>query len=558
MNPEAAEPVSTNTLTEGNRNTYVWTWTNTLTYNKTFGDHTVNALLGIEAIEETTRGNEISRTGFLFETPDFYLLENGSGAPNVNFADAGTSSLFSIFGSANYTYKGKYLATVTVRRDESSRFLGDNKSAVFPSFSAGWVMSKEDFFPQDAVVSRLKLRGSYGEIGNQSLPTDNPTQNISNLSEEFGNYAFNGSAVSSGAILSSVGNPDLKWETSKSTNFGIDLGLFDNSLNITLEYFNIVTDDLITTDLSLIPTTGPDATAPFVNVGSVENTGFDFTLGWRDRSDSGWTYGIDFNLSSYNNEVTELISAFAVGDDFRGGPITRSQVGEPISSFYGRVVEGVFADAAEVGASADQAFINDADGVGRFKYKDLNSDGIINDDDRTFIGSPHPDFTYGINLVAGYKGFDMSAFFSGSSGNDIYNYEKIFTDFPTFFNGNRNTRLLNSFNPTTNPNSNLPALSQTIANSETNPNSFFVEDGSFFRLKNLQIGYTLPSSVTDKANMSSVRFYFQGTNLFTISDYDGLDPELISDFDEGNLTLGVDFQTYPISRIISLGVNIKL
>jgi TonB-linked SusC/RagA family outer membrane protein len=556
LDPESAEAVKTNTLVEGNINLYNWTWTNTLTYNKTFGYHSINALVGIEAIEERSKGSQISRTGFLFETPDFYLLENGSGTPNVDFAFDGSNTLFSIFGTVNYSYKGKYLATVTLRNDTSSRFKGDNKSATFPSFSAGWIMSKEDFFPQDAVLSNLKLRGSYGEIGNQTLPVANPTQNISNLSEQFGNYAFNGSSIATGAVLSQVGNPNLKWETSKSTNIGIDLGFFNNNLSFTFEYFNIVTDDLITRDLTLIPTTGPDAAAPFVNVGSVKNTGFDITLSYYNKTDSGFSYGIDANLSSYNNEVTDLISDFQTGDSFRGGPITRTQVGQPISSFYGRVVEGVFKDAAEVAASPDQGFVTDADGVGRFKYKDLNGDGVITDDDRTFIGSPHPDFTYGINLTAGYGGFDLSAFFSGSSGNDIYNYEKIFTDFPTFFNGNRSTRLLNAFNPTTNPNSNLPALSQTISNSETNPNTFFVEDGSFFRLKNLQIGYTLPSHITDKASMSSVRFYFQGTNLFTISGYDGLDPEIISN--RGNLTLGIDFQTYPISRILSLGVNIKL
>ena len=556
LNPEAAEPVSTNTLNEGNGNDWRWSWTNSLNYNKTFGDHSINALVAVEAISERSKGYGISRTGFLFETPDFYLLSNGSGTPNVEFAYDGTTTLFSVFGTANYSYKGKYLATVTLRNDTSSRFKGDNKSALFPSFSAGWVMSKEDFFPQDGMVSRLKLRGSYGEIGNQSLPVANPTQNISELSEEFGNYVFNGGSATSGAVLSQVGNTDLKWETSKSTNIGIDLGMFSDKLQFTFEYFKITTDDLITRDFTLIPTTGPDAAAPFVNVGSVENTGFDITLGWHDQTDNGFSYGIDANLSSYNNEVTDLISAFQSGQSFRGGPITRTQVGQPISSFYGRVVEGVFRDAAEVSGSPDQGFVNDAAGVGRFKYSDLNGDGIINDDDRTFIGSPHPDFTYGINLSAGFIGFDMSMFFQGSSGNDIYNYEKIFTDFPTFFNGNRSTRVLNSFNATTNPTSNLPALSQSITNSETSANTFFVEDGSFFRLKNLQIGYTLPGHITDKAKMSSVRFYFQGTNLFTISGYSGVDPEIISN--RGNLTLGIDFQTYPISRILSLGVNIKL
>ncbi|HHC79543.1 MAG TPA: TonB-dependent receptor [Flavobacteriia bacterium] len=554
LDPEAAEPVSTNTLAEGNINLFNWTWTNTLNFNKTFGDHVLNALVGIEALEERAKGDQISITGFLFETPDFYLLSNGTGTPNVDFAFDRTNTLFSIFGTANYTYKGKYLATVTVRRDKSSKFIGDNRSDTFPSFSAGWVISKEDFFPQDAIVNRLKFKASYGEIGNQTLPRTLPGVNVSILSNQFANYAFDGSTIATGAILSQVGNPNLRWETSKSTNVGVDVGMFNNKLSVAAEYFKIKTEGLITPSSASNPSTGLEGDNPLLNVGTIERKGVDINLNYQDETSSGFSYGIDMNVSTYKNEVTQLDSDL-FGQSFRGGSITLTRLGGSISEFYGRVVEGIFASESEVASAADQNFPTDADGVGRFRYKDLNNDGVINDDDRTFIGSPHPDFTYGINLNAAYKGFDLSAFFSGSQGNDVYNYEKIFTDFPTFFNGNRSTRVLNSWSPT-NTGASLPALSQTITNSETAPNSFFVEDGSFFRLKNLQIGYTLPSKLTDKANLSSVRVYLQGTNLFTITGYDGLDPEVISN--RGNLTLGVDFQSFPISRILSVGVNIKL
>ncbi len=556
LSPEAAEPATDNFLHERNSNNWRWAWTNSLNYNKTFGDHSINALVAVESISERSKGQGITRSGYLFETPDFYLLNNGSGIPNVDFAFDTTTTLFSIFGTVNYSYKGKYLATVTLRNDKTSRFAGDNKSGLFPSFSAGWVMSKENFFPQDAMVSQLKLRGSYGEIGNQSIPIANPTQNISSLSEEFGNYAFDGNSITTGAVLGEVGNPDLKWETSISTNIGIDFGMFNDKLSFTFEYFKIITDDLITRDFSFIPSTGPDASAPFVNLGSVENTGFEITFGWHDKFDSGFSYSIQANLSSYDNEVTSLISPFQSGDSFGGSPITRTQEGYPISSFFGRIVEGIFRDEAEVAASPDQGFVDSAAGVGRFKYTDINGDGIVNDDDRTFIGSPHADFSYGINLTAGYLGFDMSIFLSGVSGNDIYNYDRTFTDFPRFFDGNRSTRVLNSFNAVTNPNGNLPALSSRVVNNETNPNSFFVEDGSFLRLRNLQIGYSLPDHIINKAGMSSIRFYLQGTNLFTITGYSGTDPEIFSN--RGNLTLGVDSSTYPIARILSLGVNIKL
>ncbi|MFN4762008.1 SusC/RagA family TonB-linked outer membrane protein [Gillisia sp. Q332] len=555
VNPEHSEARATNTLTESDFNRYEWVWTNTATYNQTFDNHVINAVVGIEALSTSQKGKSISRNDYLFENPDFYLLGNGAGTPNVNFAYDGTSTLFSIFGTANYSFAGKYLLTGTLRRDKSSRFLGENQSDIFPSVSAGWVISEEEFFPIGN-ISRLKLKASWGELGNQTLPASNPTINISNLNEGLANYAFNGSgAITTGAILSQVGNPNLRWEKSISKNVGLELGMFANALTASIEFYEIVTNDLITRDNSLISSTAIDAQAPLVNLGSIQNTGFDFNLGYQNSSSNDFTYGIELNLSRYDNEVTDLISDFQPGESFyRGGAITRSAVGRPLSSFYGRVLEGIFASEAEVSGHADQGFPDPASGVGRFKYSDINGDGVINDSDRTYIGSPHPDFTYGLNLMAGYKGFDISAFIAGSQGNDIYNYEKIYSDFPTFFDGNRSTRVLNSWAPD-NTNAENPALSQTITNNETNPNSFFVEDGSYLRLKNLQVGYNFSENISDRLSVESLRLYVQGTNLFTITGYDGLDPEIQS---FNSLNLGIDDNIYPISQILTLGVNIKL
>ncbi len=555
LDPEAAESITTNTLREGSNNLTSWTWTNTLNYRKELGEHhEINALVGVEALEEREKRKGISRTGYLFETPDFYLLSNGSGTPTVSFASDATSTLYSLFTTANYSYDRKYFVSATLRRDKSSRFRGDNKSDIFPSFSVGWAMDKEGFFPADGIISRAKLKASYGELGNQTLPANNPTINISNLSETYANYALNGSSLSTGAILSSVGNEDLRWETSKSTNIGFDLGLFKNALSFGFEWFSITTDDLIVRDNSLIPTTGPDADPPLVNLGSVKNSGIDLSLGYYKINNYGVSYNINANISSYTNEVTEWINAFQVGDDFRNGAITRTEEGLPISYFYGRVVEGVFGSADEVSNAPDQNFVSSEAGVGRFKYKDLNGDNVINDDDRELIGSPHPDFTYGINIGADYGGFDLSAFFQGSQGNDIYNYEKTFSDFPTFFNGNRSTRVLDSWRAD-NTGASLPALQNAISNSETAPNSYFVEDGSYFRLKNIQLGYTFADSIADKIGAGSLRVYVQGTNIMTLTGYDGLDPEVNAN--RGNLTLGVDFNTYPVSKIITFGVNLK-
>jgi len=536
LDPEHGEPISTNTLNEQNQTSNNWNWTNTLNYRQTFGDHYINVIAGVEALKENSKGFGVSRQGYLFESPDFYLLGNGSGAPNIDYAFDGASSLFSVFGSANYSLMDKYFVTATLRRDESSRFVGDNKSDIFPSFSAGWDVTKEGFMEQGGFFNRIKLKASWGQLGNQTLPANNPTINISNLSESLANYSFDGSTVATGALLTQVGNPDLKWETSVTTNFGIDLSMLDNRFQFTAEFFNIETKDLITRDFSSISSTAIDAGAPLVNLGDIKNTGVDLSLGYGDRTSGGFGYDVSFNISRYKNEVISLIGDAPVAGrgDIRNGAVTRTEVGEEMSYFYGREVSGF-------------------DENGRFTYTDINGDGTIDDMDRTKLGSPHPDFTYGINVKLDYKGFDASLFFTGSKGNEVYNYNKVFTDFGLFFLGNRSDRVLNAWTPT-NTDTDVPALTSSYPLEEASANSYFVEDGSYFRLRNLQVGYTLPSTLTDKAKMESLRVYVQATNVFTITDYQGFDPEIIS-YD--NLSLGIDSRIYPNARVITFGTNIR-
>lgn len=533
--PEAIEPRTGNTLTEVDWARNSWTWTNSLNYNQTFGDHNINAILGVEAVDEFRKGKSVSRTGYLFEDPNFYLLSNGGGGILIGDAYAGGSSLYSLFGTTQYSFGNKYYLTATVRQDTSSRFKGDNKTDIFPSFSGGWVLSEEDFFNNEGAISRMKVKASWGQIGNQTLPANNPTINISSLNEVYANYSLDGSSLSQGAMLSQVGNPNLRWETSEALNYGVELGFLDNALTLDLDIFNIETKDLVTPDNSLISTTAIDAGAPLVNLGNVKNSGFDLALGYNSDSSKEFVFGIQGNVSAYKNEVTQLISAFQSGRNTRVGSLTRTEVGQPISSFYGLNVTGL-------------------DSNGRFVYEDVNGDGSISALDRTFIGSPHPDFTYGLNLTATYKNFDFSAFFQGAKGNDVYNYEKIYTDFPFFKDGNRSTRVLDAWTPS-NTNTNIPALSYSITNNEADPNSYFVEDASYLKLKNLQIGYTMPDSVVESIGASSLRIYLQGTNLLTITDYTGVDPEVaIND----NLSLGIDENVFPMARILTFGVNLKL
>jgi len=532
LDPEHGEPISTQTLNEQNQSSYNWNWTTTLNYAADFGDHSVNALAGIEYVKNGGKGNGVTRQGYLFEEPTFYLLNNGSGAPNVSYAYDGFSTLYSLFANVNYSFADKYFLTVTVRNDESSRF-DQYKSDIFPSFSAGWDLSKEDFFPTDGAINYMKIRGSWGQLGNQTLPADNPTINISGLSESLADYSFNDSSITQGALLQQVGNPNLKWETSETINFGVDLGMLDSKLSITAEYFQIKTKDLITRDFSLISSTAIDAGAPLVNLGDIENTGIDFSLGYGDTTSSGFSYDLSVNISHYKNKVTSLINDAPVFGQtgIRNGEVNRTKVGEELAHFYGREVTGL-------DSNGRMTFAGDTDGDG---------------DDRNIIGSPHPDFTYGINLNLGYKGFDVAAFFNGSQGNDIYNYNKVFTEFGLFFLGNRSANVLNAWTPS-NTNTDVPALSASYPLEETAPNSYLLEDGSFFRLKNLQIGYTLPESLIGSLGVDSMRLYLQGTNLFTITEYSGYDPEIIRN---NNLNLGVDQRIFPFAKTLSIGTNIK-
>ena len=550
LNPEHGEAISNNTLNEQSFRQDEWVVTNFLNYKNSFGDHTLDVLIGTEATKNNYKGFGALRTGYLFEDPSFYLLTNGSGVPVISGGGANSSSIFSLLGTANWSYGGKYFATATVRKDDTSRFAQAEADAIFPSVSGAWLVSSEDWF-DSSVFDTLKMRASWGELGNQQIGGSNLDVNISGLSEGTGFYAFSGSGgATPGAVIGSKGNPLLTWETMTSTNFALDMGFLDNKLTATIDVFSNETTGLVAQDTQKISTTAIDAAAPYTNLGSMKSTGFDLSLNYSDTTSSGLTYSINANATRAKNEVTELISDFYSGGSQRIGSMTRTSVGEPISYFYGRNVLGIFQTAAEVAGHATQ----DGAGVGRFKYEDINGDGIINDNDRTKIGDPHPDLIFGINLNMGYKNWDMSMFWNGSMGNDIFDYTALYYETPYFFNGGRSTRVLDSWSPT-NTGAELPALSETILNNEfTSANSFFVRDGSYLRLRTLQIGYTLPDTIASKLGASSARVYYNGTNLLTLTDFTGLDPEVPRG---GALDIGVYSAQYPTNSASSLGINIK-
>ena len=550
LNPEHGEAISNNTLSEQSFRQDSWVVTNFLNYKNSFGDHTLDLLVGTESTKNNYKGFGALRTNYLFEDPSFYLLSNGSGVPVISGAGASSNSIFSLLATANWSYGGKYFATATVRKDDTSRFAKATSDAIFPSGSLAWLVSNEDWF-DSSVFDTLKIRASYGELGNQEIGISNADINISTINEFTGAYAFGGSgSATAGAVIAAKGNPLLTWETMTSKNFAIDAGFFDNKMTMTLDVFENVTDGLVAQDTQKISTTAIDASAPYTNLGSMKSSGFDLSLNYTDVTSSGLTYSISANATKAVNEVTELISEAYSGSSQRIGTMTRTSVGEPISYFYGRKVLGIFQNDAEVAAHATQ----DGAGPGRFKYEDINGDGVINDSDRTKIGDPHPDLIFGVNMNFAYKSWDMSMFWNGSLGNDIFDYTALYYETPYFFNGNRSTRVLDSWSPT-NTGAELPALSETTLNSEfSTANSFFVRDGSYVRLRSLQIGYTLPDTIASKLGASSARVYYNGTNLLTLTDFTGLDPEVPRG---GALDIGVYSAQYPSNSISSLGINIK-
>jgi TonB-linked SusC/RagA family outer membrane protein len=444
------------------------------------------------------------------------------------------------------------LLSATVRRDGSSRFGADERFGTFPSVSAGWRISEEGFLAGVEFLSDLKIRGGYGTMGNQLAIS--PVNQFYLYGGAIGdaNYAINGSTSSSsqGFRPTRIGNPDAKWETNVTTNIGFDAGLFDNKLQVTIDWYSKLTQDLLYNPA--LPGTSGAASQPFINIAEMKNTGIDLQLGYRKIVSSDLSFDATLTLTSYNNEILKIadgIDFFSAGGS-RIGSFSRNAVGRSVSEFYGFNVIGLFQSDADVSSSP----VQDGAEPGFFKYQDLNGDNQITPDDRSYIGNPNPDFTYGLNLGATYKSFDVSLFFYGSQGNEIFNYNKWWLDFwPSFQNQKSKNALYNSWTPERTSASTPKASNKSNFSNNTQSTSYYVEDGSFFRLKNLQIGYTLPSNVIGKVGLTRARVYVQGLNLFTISGYDGLDPDLNTNDDT---FFGVDEGAYPLVKQYVIGLNI--
>lgn len=527
-----------------------YTWDNYITYSNTFKeDHKVQLTLGSSVF--VTKGQFSGGTQGFFESPVNFAEADIANAVDLQngLRDSGLSGKFderllSYFTRLQYDYKGKYLFSGVLRRDGSTKFGPENRFGYFPSGSLGWIVSEEDFLASSQFIDFLKFRGSYGILGNDRIP-GNAFRSILNGE---GAYVFDGELVF-GQAVGVLSNPEIQWEEQKTLDIGVDLRLFDSRVDITADYFKKTTEGLLLQPQvsGILGASAPGAQAPVVNGGTVENSGFEFAIGYSPVRQEDFSIDLNYNVTFLNNEVTEVNNeagflqggSFGIGQD----PPARMEAGKPIGYFYGLETDGIFQNVDEVAAHATQA--NAA--PGDIRFVDQNNDGIIDANDRVDIGNPIPDATMGFNLSVNYKQFDFGAYAFASVGNEIVrNYE-------------RNQPLVNKSvyaidrwvgEGTSNT---TPRLT-TGATSNTLFSDYFVEDGSFVRLQNAQVGYTFPQAFMDRFGADKLRLYVSANNIFTFTEYRGYDPSASSGSPIG---AGIDQGFYPVPRTFLLGINLN-
>ncbi|MEL6390056.1 MAG: TonB-dependent receptor [Bacteroidota bacterium] len=559
ISPEESEPNLADNLTENQRQSTSWTWTNTLNYTKSFNEvHNFNTVVGYESIRNQTNFLQGNISNFI--TTDINARYINAAVANNDsrtvFSNGNFTTLASLFGKVDYNYDGKYYLSATVRRDGSSNFGSNNRFGVFPAFSAAWRLTEESFMNESTWLTDLKLRGGWGITGNQAIPQGSEFDRFGGgTGNSF--YDITGTnSLTPGFILTNRGNPDLKWERNISTNVGFDAQLWDGKVQIVFDWYQRTTDDLLFAPQQ--PATAGNASPPFVNIGEMRNTGIDASVGYRGNVGSDFSFTIDANFGTYTNEIVRIDGAqdFFFGNfGGRFGNIIINELGQPIGSFFALRADGIFQNDAEVEAHAAQ----DGAAPGRIRFVDSNGDGMVNAADREIVGSYHPDFTGGLSLGANYKNWDFNAFFFASVGNDIFDITKEFTVFRLFSTNVREDRLTDSWEPGR-TDAQYPQINENDGFSSAY-SSFYVEDGSYLRAKNITLGYTFPSSTFGNSGLSNLRLYLQAENMFTITGYSNVDPALpaINRNSNGvNITdqsAGVDRGTYPTNRIITFGVN---
>lgn len=559
------QPLSTlNTRNQWNFN---WVFTNTLNYLKTFEKHTIAALLGIETTRNQQEYFSASRGGFASDDDNFHYLDAGNGGSQKNAGSAFTSRMMSYFGKIDYNFDNRYLFAFTFRRDGSSK-LGNHKWGNFPAVSAGWRISSEPFYNLEA-INNMKVRVGWGQNGNSDIPAYS-TINSYVSNPNYSNYPMDGSqsSATTGYTQTRNGNPNLRWETTTQTNIGLDLGFLNNSLTVSLDWFNKDTKDLLW-ERPLIGTVGGTNQTVWDNVGKMRNQGFEMEVSYTKSVNKDFGFNASLNLSAIRNKMTELD-----GDvSYIGLPtsvihslnfdqeVSRSAIGQPIGSFFAYKEAGLFQSEEEIKSYTNKEgnLLQPNAKPGDIKFVDVNGDGVIDGKDRDYLGSPLPDLTTGLTLGANYRNFDISLFFQGMFGNEVYDLTRYVGDFYNQSQYNKNSRVLDAWTPT-NTNTDVPRVTMDDPNNNIRPSSYYVQNASFLRLKNVKIGYSVPQSVLSKIKFNSLYIYAQATNLFTITGYDGIDPEVgLQSYSSNyrNLDMGVDRGIYPLSRTFTLGVNVS-
>ena len=520
-----------NSVSESRSEEFTYTIDNLLTYNQTFNGHHVDALLGTSWMREYSRNMSIATIDDLGATniTGFQDIDGRISAGDSNAA------LLSFFARLNYDYEGKYLLSASIRRDESSKFYKDNRVGYFPSISAGWNLHQEEWF-ENPVISKLKIRGSYGELGANFLDP----YNFDPIAFGPIPYTLGGNRYVDGraAYLKSR---DLTWETAKTTDIGIELGFLNNDLTVQVDYFIKKNVDLLAQiDLNLssgqVFEINSSSEKPYVNSASVKNTGWEFLMNYRKQLTRDFSIDASFNFSTLKNKVLALgdnvqpITSGAMSSYFNDSQ-SITMPGHPIGSFYGYRIDGF-------------------DANGDFIFSDTDNNGIVNAEDKVILGNPIPDFSYGLNINMTYKDFDLTMFFQGVAGNEIFNQMKYTYYFD--YSNNCVTDVLNAWSET-NKNTNIPIMKTENTNGGNSlPSEFYIENGAYFRCKNFQIGYTLPKKCLDKMGFNNLRFYVGVQNLFTITDYSGYDPEVSSNV---LFSRGIDNSSYPNARTYTFGFN---
>ena len=562
ITPQNNEANFTNSIFEGDYNQYNWSWANTARYLKSLGRSSFDLLLGQEASGGTFRQVDASMASLLNTNIDSRYVQDALGDPSTKNVSSfgGKNALLSVFGKIGYNFADKYVASYTLRRDGSSNLAPGHRWGTFPAVGLGWHISNEPFLSGNRFLSDLMLRYGWGVTGNQNIPSGRVVSTYGgNRGDTFYDITGSNQSIVAGFRQAAQGNPDLKWEENRSTNIGADAVLFNGMFNVVLDVYSRNTNNLLFDPRT--PATAGIADPPIVNIGKMQNKGFDFSIG---HTASWWN--IAFNGSKYKNKIVSIdgVQDYFFGPNpLREGQAVINQVGQPIGSFYGLVADGYFRDQADAtahlaagGCGTGATPCQDGAAPGRIKFKDINGDGVVDNLDRTVIGSPHPNFTMGIDLGAHRGSWDASATIFGTFGNKIFDNQKDFYVFRDFQTNVLKDRLSNSWSPT-NLNAKYPILDINDTYSGV-PSSYYVEDGSYTRLRNLQIGYTLPGSLR---YLPGARVYVQGDNLWTHTNYPGLDPAIPPGSQTGaagdirDQFMGVDRGSYPTNKVFSFGVT---